>query len=104
MDVAVLRVVKTTYAVLCLSLLGGMSVFYESIFFADNKQEFKIPDYYECFRIEGFKCECIIWTLHKLSVKVVYVIFSQFIEKDKNLVDIFSSTKKNDKGLKRNGM
>ena len=43
MDVAVLRVVKTTftYVVLCLSLLGGMSVFYESIFFADNKQEFK---------------------------------------------------------------
>ena len=93
MDVAVLRVVKTTftYVVLCLSLLGGMSVFYESIFFADNKQECTIPDYHECFKTEGFKCGYII-------------LFSQFIEKDKNLVDIFSSTKKNDKGLKRNAM
>ena len=66
MDVALLRVVKTTftYVVLCLSLLGGMSVFYESIFFADNKQEFKIPEYHECFNIEDFKYGCIIGLLH----------------------------------------
>ena len=76
-----MRVVKTTftYVVLCLSLLGGMSVFYESIFFADNKQEFKIPDYHECFKTEGFKCGYIKTTI---SVKVVHVIFCQFIKKD----------------------
>ena len=77
MDVAVLRVVKTTYVVLCLSLLGGMSVFYESIFFADNKQEFKIPDYYECFRIEGFKYEFVSKLIFDI-LHFTYSIFSIF--------------------------